>query len=128
MKRILLLLCLLTALGTCLVGNISPAEAASDVSFKVTDVVAKGNTLTFTGNFINRSENFQRVTKLDFKYLLSDEDGYPLLHGTQRINDLKVDVGGDPVPFSFTVDNIHASEYATSDLSVWKIDADVTIE
>ena len=40
MKRILLLLCLLTALGTCLVGSISPAEAASDVSFKVTNVVA----------------------------------------------------------------------------------------
>ena len=128
MKRLFLLLCLLTAFGTCLIGSISPAEAASDVSFKVTNVAAKGSTLTFTGNFINRSENFQRVTKLDFKYLLSDEDGYPLLHGTERISDLKIDVGGDPVPFSFTVDNIHASEYTTSDLSVWKIDTDVTIE
>ena len=127
MKRLLLFLCLLT---TFMVGftSLSSVEASSDVSFKITSVTAKDNTLTFTGNFINRSENFQRVRKLDFKYLLSDEDGYPLLHGTQRLDNLKIDVGGDPVTFVFTVDNIHASEFTSSDLSVWKIDADVTIE
>lgn len=117
---------LLTAV--CIFTPAPAAEAASDVSFQVTNVELAGDKITFKGNFVNNSENYQRVLKLDIKYTLSDIDGSPLLSGTRRIGDLSVDVGGDKVPFQFTVDDSHAHEYSTDDIAVWKIEDDVEIE
>lgn len=112
----------------CVFTSASVAEAASDVSFQVTDVKLAGDKITFNGNFVNNSENYQRVLKLDIKYTLSDIDGSPLLSGTRRISDLNVDVGGDKVPFQFTIDDSHAHEYSTDDIAVWKIEDDIEIE
>lgn len=112
----------------CLFSFAPTSEASSDVGFEVTNVELKGDTITFKGNFINHSDVYQRVLKMDVRYSLSDVDGAPLLSGLRRIDDLKVDIGGEKVPFQFTIDDSHAHEFRTDDIAVWKVSSDIEIE
>ena len=103
MKHLLQSFCLLAALAACLGLLIPSAEAADKVSYEVNQVTLKGNTITFQGNFVNKSDNYQRVLGLHIKYRLSDIDAYPLLIGAFDSEDLSVDIGKDPVPFTISV-------------------------
>lgn len=128
MKHLLQSFCLLAALAACLGLLIPSAEAADKVSYEVNQVTLKGNTITFQGNFINKSDNYQRVLGLHIKYRLSDIDAYPLLIGAFDSEDLSVDIGKDPVPFTISVTDNQAGMYTTEDVAVWKIDDTVELE
>ena len=128
MKHLLQSFCLLAALAACLGLLIPSAEAADKVSYEVNQVTLKGNTITFQGNFVNKSDNYQRVLGLHIKYRLSDIDAYPLLIGAFDSEDLSVDIGKDPVPFTISVTDNQAGMYTTEDVAVWKIADTVELE
>ena len=109
--------------------SFSVGEAADRaVSFKVTQVELSGNKVLLHGNFKNESEEFQKVRQLTVRYTLSDVDGYPLLVGSCRNRDLDISVGSDKVPYTLTTENVHAPEFSSSDIAVWKISAHVETE
>ena len=121
---IMFLLCLL-----CCSSFLSVTEAADkEVSFKVTQVELSGSKVLLHGNFKNESEEFQKVRQLTVRYTLSDADGYPLLVGSCRGSDLDISVGSDKVPYTLTTENVHAPEFSSSDIAVWKISAHVETE
>ncbi len=116
------LLCLLCC-------NSFVAEGADrGVSFEVTQVELSGSQVLLHGNFKNESEEFQKVRQLTVRYTLSDVDGYPLLVGCCRGSDLDISVGSDRIPYTLTAENVHAPEFSSSDISVWKISANVETE
>ncbi len=106
-----------------------PAEAANDeVHFEVTSVALEKDNVVLKGKFVNDSDVYQRVLGMKLKYILRDEDGYPIMMGSFADDHMKVDIGSDPVPYTVKVQDCDAIYKNQSDIAGWKIDCDLTLE
>ncbi len=138
MKRLLFGLCAAMLLGVCLLVGAGVSEAAGmKVSYEVDDVTLDKDVIVMKGHFHNHTEYFQRVTDMSLNYTIrggasGDADdqaqGYPLLTGVYENEDMKVDIGGEDVPFTIRVQDMHASEYTTADIFGWRIRSNIEIE
>ena len=138
MKRLLFGLCLALTLGVCLLVGAGVSEAAqAKVSYEVDNVVLDHDYVVLQGHFQNHTDYYQRVTGIDLSYTIrggasGDMDdqaqGYPLLTGAYADDDLKIDIGGDPVPYTIRIQDSHASEFTTADVFGWRVRANLELE
>ncbi len=114
----------------CIGVGISSAEASEDrlVSYTVKNVSLDGDKVTFDGSFKNETDVFQRVNEMTLRYVLSDVDGYPLLMGKFRVNDVDVTVGDTEIPYTVTADNMSARQFSTDDVAVWRIETEIKVD
>ena len=131
MKKLISMLasvCLLLVVALA-VSTPAPAEAANDeVHFKVTSVALEKDNVILKGKFVNDSEVYQRVLGMKLKYVLRDEEGYPIMMGSFSDDHLKVDIGSDPVSYTVKVQDKDAIYKNQSDIATWKLDCDLTLE
>ncbi len=131
MKKLISMLasvCLLLVVALA-VSTPAPAEAANDeVHFEVTSVALEKDNVILKGKFVNDSEVYQRMLGMRLKYVLCDEEGYPIMMGSFSDDHLKVDIGSDPVPYTVKVQDKDAIYTNQSDIATWKIDCDLTLE
>lgn len=138
MKRFLFGLCAAMMLGVCLLVGAGVSEAAgAKVGYEVDNVTLDKDVVVMQGHFHNNTEYFQRVTGMSLEYTIrggasGDPDdqaqGYPLLTGVYENDDMKVDIGGEDVPFTIRVQDSHAAEFTTADVFGWRIRATIDTE
>ena len=71
---------------------------------------------------------YQRVAACTLKYMLNDNDGYPLITGIANVDNLSVTVGSDPVPYDFTITDDTARYHTTTDIYGWKVEPEITLQ
>ncbi len=122
--------CCLFLLLFCMGIGISSVEASEDrpVRYDVTNVELDDDKIILAGEFKNETDVFQRVKTMTVRYVLSDVDGYPLLIGRFRVNDVDVTVGDTKIPYTVITENLHAKEFSTDDVAVWRIDSQVSVD
>ncbi len=122
--------CCLFLLLFCMGIGISSVEASEDrpVKYDVTYVELDDDKIIFEGVFKNETDVFQRVKTLTLRYVLSDIDGYPLILGKFRVNDVDVTVGDTEIPYNVTTENLHAKEFSTDDVAHWKIETQISVD
>lgn len=103
-------------------------SADSEIGFKLKSVTLDGTKVFLHGEFVNEDGTYNKVTGLAVHYILSDEDGYPLLTGNCREKELDIAVGSDPVAHTIETENANAVVYSDKDIFFWRINSTVTVE
>lgn len=104
------------------------AEAAAMVTYEVKSIELNDQDIIFHGVFHNNTNYYQRVAACTLKYMLNDNDGYPMITGIANIDNLSVTVGKDPVPYDFTITDDTARYYTTTDIYGWKVEPEITLQ
>lgn len=103
-------------------------EAAAMVTYEVQSVELHDQDIIFHGVFHNNTNYYQRVAACTLKYMLNDNDGYPIITGIANIDNLSVTVGKDPVPYDFTITDDTARYHTTTDIYGWKVEPEITLQ
>jgi len=103
-------------------------EAAAMVTYEVKNVELNDQDIIFHGVFHNNTNFYQRVAACTLKYMLNDNDGYPLITGIANVDNLSVTVGSDPVPYDFTITDDTARYHTTTDIYGWKVEPEITLQ
>jgi len=103
-------------------------NAESEVGFKLKKVTLDGTKVLLHGEFVNEDATYRKVTALAVHYIISDEDGYPLLTGDCREKGLDIAVGSEPVAHTIEAENANAVIYSDNDVFFWRINSAVTVE
>jgi len=104
------------------------ASAEADINFKLKSVTLDNTKVLLHGEFTNDSKNMAKVTGLSIRYILSDEDGYPILTGRCIEQELDIPVSKTPVEHTIVTNNENAVVYSTNDVFFWRIETVVTVE
>ncbi len=104
------------------------AEAAAMVTYEVKSIELNDQDIIFHGVFHNNTNFYQRVAACTLKYMLDDNDGYPMITGIANIDNLSVTVGKDPVPYDFTITDDTARYHTTTDIYGWKVEPEITLQ
>ena len=104
------------------------AEAAAMVTYEVKSIELNDQDIIFHGVFPNNTNFYQRVAACTLKYMLDDNDGYPMITGIANIDNLSVTVGKDPVPYDFTITDDTARYHTTTDIYGWKVEPEITLQ
>lgn len=104
------------------------AEAAAMVTYEVKSIELNDQDIIFHGVFHNNTNFYQRVAACTLKYMLDDNDGYPMITGIANVDNLSVTVGKDPVPYDFTITDDTARYYTTTDIYGWKVEPEITLQ
>ena len=104
------------------------AEAAAMVTYEVKSIELNDQDIIFHGVFHNHTNFYQRVAACTLKYMLDDNDGYPMITGIANVDNLSVTVGKDPVPYDFTITDDTARYYTTTDIYGWKVEPEITLQ
>ena len=104
------------------------AEAAAMVTYEVKSIELNDQDIIFHGVFHNNTNFYQRVAACTLKYMLNDNDGYPIITGIANVDNLSVTVGKDPVPYDFTITDDTARYYTTTDICSWKVEPEITLQ
>lgn len=104
------------------------AEAAAMVTYEVKSIELNDQDIIFHGVFHNNTNFYQRVAACTLKYMLNDNDGYPMITGIANIDNLSVTVGKDPVPYDFTITDDTARYHTTTDIYGWKVEPEITLQ
>lgn len=104
------------------------AEATAMVTYEVKSIELNDQDIIFHGVFHNNTNFYQRVAACTLKYMLDDNDGYPLITGIANVDNLSVTVGSDPVPYDFTITDDTARYYTTTDIYGWKVEPEITLQ
>ena len=104
------------------------AEATAMVTYEVKSIELNDQDIIFHGVFHNNTNFYQRVAACTLKYMLNDNDGYPMITGIANVDNLSVTVGKDPVPYDFTITDDTARYYTTTDIYGWKVEPEITLQ
>ena len=104
------------------------AEATAMVTYEVKSIELNDQDIIFHGVFHNNTNFYQRVAACTLKYMLNDNDGYPMITGIANVDNLTVTVGKDPVPYDFTITDDTARYHTTTDIYGWKVEPEITLQ
>jgi len=122
-------LCVWAVFCGVMLALVPTAHAAdAEVGFKLKNITLDGTKVLLHGEFVNDSDKFITVTGLSLRYIISDEDGYPMLTGGCMEKELSVPVGKTPVAHTIETNNENAVIYSSNDVFFWRIESVVTIE